>query len=110
MSQMMRPKESIVRSEPYRRLVAALPCRACGTHGYSQAAHVPPTGRGIKQSDLEIFPLCCVRPGVVGCHQDYDQWRMFPRDQAVEIGLRWAAETRALIKSHGMFPRKLEAA
>ena len=107
---MMRPKSSPVRSEAYRRLVAARPCIACGIEGYSQAAHAPPSGRGIKESDLETFPLCCVRPGVVGCHVEFDRWRMFPRDQAVEVGLRWAAETRALIKSHGMFPRKLEAA
>ena len=33
------PKEEIVRSEPYRRLVAALPCAFCGILGYSQHAH-----------------------------------------------------------------------
>ncbi|WP_258304996.1 hypothetical protein, partial [Escherichia coli] len=38
-------KEAPVRSEPYRRAVASLPCVICGVHGYSQAAHAN-TGKG----------------------------------------------------------------
>lgn len=70
------PKEAPVRSESYRRWVASLPCAGCGVEGYSQAAH-PNRGKGmaIKASDLLCFPLCCDRPGVVGCHTAHDQRR-----------------------------------
>lgn len=101
------PKDEPVRSEPYRRLVAARPCKACGIHGYSQAAHVPPDGRGIKQDDRLTFPLCCTRPGVTGCHVEFDQWRMFPRADAVAMGLRWAADTRTEIEAEGTWPARL---
>ena len=62
-----RPKQNAIEHEGYRRLVAAMPCKACGIEGYSQAAHVPPDGRGIKQDDREIFALCCTRSGINGC-------------------------------------------
>lgn len=101
------PKDEPVRSEPYRRLVAARACKACGIQGYSQAAHVPPDGRGIKQDDRLTFPLCCTRPGVTGCHVEFDQWRMFPRADAVAMGLRWAADTRAGIEAEGNWPPRL---
>lgn len=100
-------KESAVRSEPYRRLVAALPCIACTLQGYSQAAHVPPDGRGLKQDDRQTFPLCATRPGIDGCHVRYDRWQMFPRAQAVEVGLQWAAQTRAAILACGLWPASL---
>ena len=54
-------KDAPVRSEAYRRAVASLPCIACGIQGYSQAAHLPPEAKGMKQSDLLTFPLCCAR-------------------------------------------------
>ncbi len=103
----MRPKQSAVRSEPYRRLVAALPCQACGIQGYSQAAHVPPDGKGIKQDDREIFALCCTRPGTTGCHVEFDQYRMFPRRHAVIIGRAWAALTRHQVTAMGAWPKNL---
>lgn len=40
-------KESPVRSQQYLRVVASLPCIACGIHGYSQAAHLPPEAKGM---------------------------------------------------------------
>lgn len=101
------PKQSAIRSEPYRRLVAALPCKACGIQGYSQAAHVPPDGRGIKQDDREIFALCCTRPGITGCHVEFDQFRMFPKRHAVTVGKAWAADTRRQIEAMGKWPAKL---
>lgn len=102
------PKANPVRSEEYRRLVAALPCFTCGIQGYSQAAHVPPDGKGLKQDDREIFPLCCARVGVPGCHADFDQYRMYPSDQARDIGLFWASITRAEIEEAGLWPKNLE--
>jgi hypothetical protein len=101
------PKSTPLRSEPYRRLVAAMACKSCGIQGYSQAAHVPPDGRGLKQDDRLTFALCCVRPGIAGCHQDFDQWRMFPRAMAVTVGQAWAADTRRYIEAAGKWPKSL---
>ena len=100
-------KDSPVRSQQYLRAVASLPCIACGIHGYSQAAHLPPEAKGMKQSDLLAFPLCCVRVGVPGCHQDYDQYRMFTKDAAMTVGRAWAADTQRRIKAMGMWPTGL---
>jgi len=104
---MMFPKTPALRSEPYRRAVAALPCKSCGIQGYSQAAHLPPEGKGTKQDDRQIFALCCTRPSIPGCHQDYDQYRMFTREQAMVIGRAWAADTRRQIEAMGAWPKNL---
>lgn len=102
------PKEQAVRNEEYRRLVAALPCKNCGIVGYSQAAHLPPDGKGIKQDDRQIFPLCCTRVGITGCHADYDQYRLFTRPAAMEVGLAWAADTRRQVITMGLWPTNLD--
>ena len=101
------PKAAPVRSEAYRRAVAALPCIACGIQGYSQAAHLPPEAKGMKQSDLLTFPLCCTRVGIAGCHQDYDQYRLFPRAAAMAVGRAWAADTQRRILAMGLWPKAL---
>lgn len=65
------PKEKLVRSEAYRRLVASLPCDRCGIHGLSQAAHADQgKGMAIKSSDLTCIPLCGPHDGdgLPGCH------------------------------------------
>ena len=100
-------KAAPVRSEAYRRAVASLPCTACGIQGYSQAAHLPPEAKGMKQSDLLTFPLCCTRVGIPGCHQDYDQYRLFPRDAAMTVGRAWAADTQRRIQAMGLWPKAL---
>ena len=100
-------KAAPVRSEAYRRAVAALPCIACGIQGYSQAAHLPPEAKGMKQSDLLTFPLCCTRVGIAGCHQDYDQYRLFPRAAAMAVGRAWAADTQRRILAMGLWPKAL---
>lgn len=97
-------KDDPVRSQAYLRAVASLPCIACGIQGYSQAAHLPPEAKGMKQSDLLTFPLCCTRVGIPGCHQDYDQYRLFPRDAAMTVGRAWAADTRRRIHAMGLWP------
>ena len=61
-----------LRSESYRRWIAAQPCINCGVDGYSQAAHPNGGGMGTKADDLLCFPLCCDRPGVNGCHGIFD--------------------------------------
>ena len=100
-------KDNPVRSQQYLRTVASLPCIACGIQGYSQAAHLPPEAKGMKQSDLLTFPLCCTRVGIPGCHQDYDQYRLFPRDAAMTVGRAWAADTQRRIQAMGLWPKAL---
>lgn len=100
-------KENPVRSPQYLRAVASLPCIACGIQGYSQAAHLPPEAKGMKQSDLLTFPLCCTRVGIAGCHQDYDQYRLFPRAAAMAVGRAWAADTQRRILAMGLWPKAL---
>lgn len=101
------PKDVPIRSEAYRRLVAALPCIKCGIQGYSQAAHVPPEGKGTKQEDREIFALCCTRPSINGCHADFDQYRLFPRVLAMPMARYWAFETRRQVIQSGTWPKGL---
>ena len=101
------PKDAPVRSEAYRRAVASLPCINCKVPGYSQAAHLPPEAKGMKQSDLLTFPLCCTLVGIPGCHQDYDQYRLFPREAAMTVGRAWAADTQRRIQAMGMWPKNL---
>jgi hypothetical protein len=105
---MAQPKECAVRSEPYRRLVAAMACKACGISGYSQAAH-PNTGKGagIKADDRECFALCCDRPGVRGCHPQFDQGAMFSKAVRQAIEPVWAADTRRAIVAAGQWPANL---
>ena len=100
-------KSAPVRSEALRRAVASLPCAICGIQGYSQSAHLPPEAKGMKQSDLLTFPLCCTRVGIPGCHQDYDQYRLFPREAAMTVGRAWAADTQRRIHAMGLWPQKL---
>jgi len=101
-------KTNAVRSEAYRRLVAALPCKHCGVHGYSQAAH-PNTGKGtgIKTDDRLCFPLCCDRPGVWGCHALFDQHALFTRAVRRVLEVAWAADTRRQITAMGQWPASL---
>ncbi len=89
------PKDAPVRDEAYRRLVAALPCIACGKRGRSQAAHGPALGRGIKASDLELFPLCADELGAPGCHTLFDQYVLFDATQRRDMAALWATQTRA---------------
>jgi hypothetical protein len=100
-------KKNPLRSEEYRRLVAQFPCIHCGVMGYSQAAHPPPTGKGIKESDLECFPLCCVRPGIPGCHWLFDNYKLIQTGLMREQAARWAADTRERILATGKWPKNL---
>lgn len=102
------PKAEIVRSEPYRRVVATLPCVICGIHGYSQAAHGSMgKGMALKASDMELFPACGPRPGEVGCHSRLDQGALFTKEERRQNELRWAAETRETIINLGLWPKNL---
>lgn len=100
-------KENRIYSEPYRRIVAELPCIRCGLEGSSQAAHPPPTGKGIKEDDRMCFPLCCTRPGVLGCHASFDRYMLMPGEDMRAQAEKWARETRAMIREIGYWPSTL---
>jgi len=102
------PKQAVVRSEAYRRLVAALPCKVCGAHGYSQAAH-PNTGKGagIKTDDRLCFPLCCDRPGTRGCHSAFDQGGFVSKQVRRDLEIMWSEQTRVAIAAAGAWPNGL---
>lgn len=106
------PKENAIYSEPYRRLVAALPCINCHIEGYSQAAHPPPTAKGRKEDDRTTFPLCTIHPGasgdlVQGCHFKFDQMQMVPRADMRSVAGHWATQTRQQIRDAGQWPQGL---
>ncbi len=102
------PKVVPVESERYRRLVAMLPCKLCGIDGYSQAAH-PNTGKGTgtKTDDRLCFPLCCDRPGVRGCHPQFDQHALLSKTTRRAVEPAWGADTRRQITAMGLWPENL---
>lgn len=102
------PKQNAIESEPYRRLVAVLPCAYCGIAELSQAAHPPPTGKGIKEDDRECFPMCCTRPGIPGCHVLFDQMKLMPRSAMRDFAARAGADTRDTIDGNGQWPNNLQ--
>lgn len=102
-----RPKEGRVEHEGYRRLVAALPCSHCRIAGYSQAAHPPPTGKGIKESDSLVFPLCAARPGIPGCHFLFDTMQLIPRASMREQASIWGNATKTTLLSMGVISDEL---
>ena len=101
-------KTEPVRNEAYRRAVASLPCVICKVPGYSQAAHGSAgKGMAIKACDLTLFPACCDRPGVRGCHGQIDQGAMFTKAVRHELEPAWAADTQRQIQMQGLWPKKL---
>ena len=90
------PKAAPVECEAYRRMVAARPCINCGLEKRSQAAH-PNTGKakGAKADDMLCFPLCADRPGVNGCHAQFDQHQLFEKAERAAVESDWTARTQA---------------
>ena len=105
------PKEDPVRSEPYRRAVASLPCISCGRFGASQHAHTngPRKAKGMKNDDRDAMPLCADAPGRIGCHSLFDHYALLPGGRAAHVaqGELWAVQTRAQINALGLWPAKL---
>lgn len=101
-------KDRPVRSEAYRRLVAALPCVACCREGNCQAAH-PNTGKakGMKADDRTCFALCGPRYMHPGCHFEFDQHQMGPREWRESVEKLWGRLTRAEIIAAGAWPETL---
>lgn len=103
-------KENPVRSEAYRRLVAALPCANCGREKHSQHAHTNGAnkGKGIKNDDRDAMPLCADDYGLPGCHRRFDNYALFAdREEHRLRGALWAAQTRAQIEASGQWPKNL---
>ena len=98
-------KSAPVRSEAYRRAVASLPCVICGVPGYTQAAHGSKgKGMALKACDMTLFPACCDRLGVQGCHAKLDQGALFTKAVRRELEPVWAADTRRRIHAMGLWP------
>ncbi len=95
-------KSAPVRSEDYRRFVAAQPCFGCGIEGFSQAAH-PNRGKGLalKTCDLKCFPLCGPHFGLVGCHQQHDLRIDVGRDESREIEAAYVQRMQRIAKVAG---------
>lgn len=98
-------KANPVRSEKYRRAVASLPCCICLVPGFSQAAHGSAgKGMAIKACDLTLFPACCDRPGVRGCHSRLDQGALFTKAVRHALEPVWAADTQRKVFAMGLWP------
>ena len=99
-------KPETVRSEPYRRLVASLPCLLCGIEGFTQHAHGN-LGKGLalKTDDRFAFPLCADRPGTRGCHSKLDQGALFSKSARRDIETEWARRTALYLIGAGLWPQ-----
>jgi hypothetical protein len=99
-------KDPALRSEPYRRFVASLPCVICKVPGYSQAAHANTgKGMGLKACDSTLFPACADRPGVRGCHSQLDQGALFAKAVRRELEPAWAADTQRKAMAAEAWPK-----
>ena len=98
------PKVAPVRSEAYRRAVAALPCVICKIAGISQCAHANTgKGTGTKVSDTRCFPLCADQPGRQGCHARFDQGALFTKLVRPSIEEAWIADTQRRLQAMGLW-------
>jgi hypothetical protein len=104
------PKTPPVRNRAYRLWVTQFACFGCGIEGWSQAAH-PNHGRGLgqKASDLDVFPLCCTRPGHMGCHAMHDQLIDMTLDDRRELERKYIDRMHAIAREHNR-PEFREAA
>ena len=84
--------------------VAMLACACCGIEGYSQVAHSnryqDGKGRSIKAHYLATFPLCCTRPGIIGCHVEHDQCIGMTREEADARTEIYIADTQCKLGIH----------
>ena len=95
------PKPVRVKSESYRRFVAQQACMGCGIEGYSQACHPNGAGMGTKADDTLCFPLCCTRPGIIGCHAQLDQCHGMTLDDRKELEGMFVARMQEIARQAG---------
>jgi hypothetical protein len=99
-----------VRSEPYRRYVAALPCWMCGIVGSSQAAHSDEgKGLALKSCDLTCYPLCGPNNGVCGCHYTVGTSGTLTRAERRSLEQQAAAQTKTTLISMSGSDKKLRS-
>lgn len=107
----LRGESSLLRSEAHRKNVAALPCAKCGIEKLSQAAHPNAfKGMGLKACDSLVFPLCCTRPGITGCHADHDQGAIYTKQERAKAEWEFADATRAELIKQNKWPAEVEEA
>lgn len=93
------------RSEKHRRLIASLPCIACGLEGFTQAAHRNEgKGLAIKACDSQMMPLC------YRCHSDIDQGGKMDRETRRTIELAYVKATRQTLINRNLWSEEVEAA
>ena len=98
-------KPSRFRSASHRKLVASLPCIACGLEGYTQAAHRNEgKGMGIKACDSQMMPLC------FRCHSELDQGGKLDRETRRTIELAYVKATRQILINRSQWSPEVEAA
>ncbi len=100
----------MVRSEAYRRMVAASPCIRCGRVGRSQAAH-PNTGKAMGKKlidDRLCFPLCCGDGTFVGCHEKFDQGALYTKEERRDLEPQWSLQTALSFVEAGLWPVGLD--
>ena len=103
------PKHPTEQSEPYRRLVAALPCDLCLVPNLSQCAH-PNTGKagGKKLIDDRLcFPLCADTPLRAGCHGRFDQGALMSKAERRQYEPEAGKRARDTINRLGLWPARL---
>ena len=95
-------KDAPMRSEPYRRWVASLPCAMCNRQGLSQAAHANAgKGMALKVCDSRLFPACGPHGINIGCHRRIDLSVDMTRAERRALEDRLVAETQALAVANG---------
>jgi hypothetical protein len=82
---------------------------SCGIVGYSQCAHANGGGMGTKDSDVRTFPLCCTRPGDMGCHMRFDLCIDIGKAERRELTEEYVRRTQAMARDVGR-PEFKEAA
>jgi hypothetical protein len=97
-----------LRSKPYRKLVASFPCINCGVEKCSQAAHSPPTARGKKESDADLFPLCTINAS--DCHGKFDGMKLHatPEERRAQAKT-WVKQTQKRAIATGKVPKAVLA-
>jgi hypothetical protein len=102
------PKEKLIISEAYRKLVRSLPCARCGHPGPNQFCHAD-EGKGIslKTDDRRGWPGCGPRGGYVGCHYLVGSSGMFTKRERRKLEAEYAHWTRVQILDAGAWPKSL---
>ena len=97
------PKENVVVSEAYRRVVRGMHCARCGKPPQSQFCHSDEgKGMGIKTDDRRGWPGCAE------CHFLVGTSGTFRKAERRALDEQYSRETRALVLSLGIWPKSLE--